>query len=408
MPPLRVLITCRELAVRAGSQLYTRDAAEELRRLGHSPVVFSPRLGEVAADLRSRGVAVINDLDQLGAPPSIIHGQHHQEAMAAMLRFPRVPALYVCHGWLPWEEAPPRFPSLLHYVAVDALRRDRLVLEHGIPDERVTILHNFVDLDRFRPRPPLPPRPRRALLLSNQASSRTFIPVVERACAASGLELTVAGFAAARSEERPEVILPSFDLVFARGRSALEAMAVGAAVVLCDIEGCGPLVGPDNFDSLRDLNFGMGALRPPVEEARLRAEIARYDPDDAGRVRDRVRREAGRLEAVERLLGLYEGLLAAAPSLSGEEHARACLEAASRYLSWLGPAVGTGGERLAAAETELASTRRELATTMEVLQALERSPFARLRGRLLGLRPLAATYRALRRLSSRTASRSPS
>ena len=418
MAPLRVLITCRELAVRAGSQLYTRDVAEELRRLGHSPVVYSPRPGEVAADLRSRGIAVIGDLDRLGAPPSVIHGQHHQEAMAAMLRFPGVPALYVCHGWLPWEEAPPRFPSLLRYVAVDALRRDRLVLEHGIPEERVSVLSNFVDLDRFRPRPPLPERPRRALLLSNQASSRTFVPRVERACAASGLELTVAGFAAGRPEARPEEILRSFDIVFARGRSALEAMAVGAAVVLCDVEGCGPLVGSGDFDRLRALNFGMGALRPPVEEGKLLTEIARYDPDDAARVRDRVRREAGRTEAVALLVELYEDLLAAAPALSGDGHARACLEAASRYLSWLGPAVDTGAERLAtagrdlenakrdlgAAEEELTSARRELSTVMEVLQTLERSPFSRLRGHLLGMRSVAALHRLLTRRGSNRSS----
>ncbi|HKI01078.1 MAG TPA: glycosyltransferase family 4 protein [Thermoanaerobaculia bacterium] len=380
---LRILITCRELAVRAGTQLYTRDVAEELRRLGHSPVVFSPRLGEVAAEIRSRGIAVIDSLDRLGEPPDVIHGQHHLEAMQAMLRFPTVPALYVCHGWLPWQEAPPRFPSLARYVAVDALRRDRLVLEHGIPESHVTVLHNFVDLDRFRPRPPLPPRPRRALLLSNQASARTFVPEIERACAASGLELTVAGFAAGRSI-RPEEILASHDLVFARGRAALEAMAVGAAVVLCDLEGSGPLVDSSNFDTLRNLNFGMGALRPPVEEERLRAAIGRYDPEDAARVRDRVRREAGREEAVEVLVGLYRELLAM-PRADAQD----CLRAASLYLSWLGPHTET-------AEDELARTAAELAAAQATLQALERSPFLRLRASLLGLTPLVALYRAVK------------
>ena len=54
-----------------------------------------------------------------------------------------------------------------------------------------------------------------------------------------------------------------------------------------------PLVDPESFDSLRDLNFGIGALRPPVSAERLRAEIRRYDPEQAARVRDRVRHEAG-------------------------------------------------------------------------------------------------------------------
>lgn len=381
-PALRVLITCRELGARAGTQLYTRDVAETLRELGHAPVVYSPRPGAVAEDLRARGVAVIADLGQLGSPPSVIHGQHHLEAMEAMLRFPGVPALFVCHGWLPWVEAPPRFPSLLHYVAVDLLRRDRLVLEHGIPESQVRIHHNFVDLDRFRPRQPLPPRPRRALLLSNQASGRTFVPAVESACAASGLELTVAGHAAGRPVERPEELLGSFDLVFARGRTALEAMAVGAAVILCDVEGDGPLVDPDNFASLRDLNFGMGALRPPVDEARLRGEIRRYDAEKAAQVQDRVRREAGRREAVERLVGLYRELIDDAPDLAAEPHLRECLAAAAHYVRWLTP-------HLAAAEDRVA-------TMAATLETMERSPFGRLRARLLALTPVVATWRAVK------------
>ena len=192
--PLRVLLTCRDLALRGGSQLYTRDVAAALRALGHTPIVFSPRLGSVASELRARGVAVIDSLDLLGEAPSVIHGQHHLEAMAAMLRFPAVPAVFVCHGWLPWQEAPPRFPSIGRYVAVDALRRDRLVFEHGIPDSEVEILPNFVDVSRFRVRPPLPDRPALALLFSNQATSEGGLTAaVRKACAHAGIALDVAG-----------------------------------------------------------------------------------------------------------------------------------------------------------------------------------------------------------------------
>lgn len=396
--PLRVLITCRELGIRAGTQLYTRDVAETLRELGHSPVVYSPRLGDVATELRSRGVAVINRLGQLGSPPSIIHGQHHLESMEAMLRFPSVPALFVCHGWLPWVEAPPRFPSLLRYVAVDALRRDRLVLEHGIPESRVTIFHNFVDLDRFQPRPPLPPRPRRALLLSNQAAPSTFLPAVERACAASGLELTVAGFAAGSSTPRPEKLLGSFDLVFARGRSALEAMAVGAAVILCDVEGAGPLVDSANFETLRDLNFGLGALRPPVHEERLRAEIQRYDPEEAERVRNRVRREAGRREAVARLVDLYREVIAAAPALDSEAHRQECLAATAHYLHWIGAHLAMAEETVVSTADRLDETEDRLATVAATLAAMERSPFGRLRARLVEMAPLVTAWRTVKGL----------
>jgi len=149
MAGLRILITNRSLAARGGSETYVRDLAVGLVRRGHTPIAYSTRLGDMAAELRAATVPVIDDLGLVGAPPDLIHGQHHLEAMTALLRFPRVPAVFVCHGWLPWEEAPPRFPRILRYVAVDWTCRDRLLFEHGIPEETIRVLLNAVDLERF-------------------------------------------------------------------------------------------------------------------------------------------------------------------------------------------------------------------------------------------------------------------
>ena len=62
------------------------------------------------------------------------------------------PALFFCHGWLPWEEKPLCFPRIRSYVAVDQVCRDRLVLEGGVPADRVRVVLNFVDTERFQPR----------------------------------------------------------------------------------------------------------------------------------------------------------------------------------------------------------------------------------------------------------------
>src|SRR5437660_11738141 len=169
MGGLRILITNNTLSARAGSELYVRDLATALLALGHTPIAYSTHLGEVARELRAATVPVIDDLNALATPPNLIHGHHHLDTMTALLHFPGVPAISFCHGWLPWEEAPPRFPRILRYVAVDHTCRDRLVLEHAIPENRIRVLLNFVDLERFRPRGPLPERPERALVFSNYA-----------------------------------------------------------------------------------------------------------------------------------------------------------------------------------------------------------------------------------------------
>ncbi len=383
--PLRVLITCRELAVRGGTQLYTRDLAQALRRLGQTPVVWSPWLGEVADEIRRAGIPVVESLDRLGEAPSVIHGQHHLEAMTAMLRFPEVPAIYVCHGWLPWQEAPPRFPTIGRYVAVDSLRKDRLVFEHGIAARDVEILPNFVDMERFRPRPPLPAAPARALVFSNQAEEGTsFLSAVRRACEEARLPVDVAGGLSGRVLDRPEEVLPAYDLVFARGRAALEAMAVGAAVVLCDREGSGPLVDSDRFDGLRDLNFGLGALTGPLAAERIGREIARYDRYDAARVSARVRRECGLGPVVERLLQIYREAIGRVAGRAPSDLRFEALASASDYLAWLGPLV----------ERQIQEAAGSHAGDAEALAELRRSPFSRLRARLLEFRPLVAAYRS--------------
>jgi len=99
-----------------------------------------------------------------------------------------------------------------------------------------------------------------------------------------GPELDVIGFGAGTGVSNPEHVLHRHDIVFATARCALEAMAVGAAVVLCDFGGVGPMVTGENFDRLRCMNFGQGALvlREPqvTSEKEVVANERRYRVDD--------------------------------------------------------------------------------------------------------------------------------
>jgi hypothetical protein len=150
---------------------------------------------------------VTDNLDSLATPPDVIHGQHHAETMTALLHFPDTPAVTVCHGWLPWPETPVRFPRIRCYVTVDHTCRDRLRFEHAIPEDRVSVLLNFADLDRFQPRGPLPPRPKHALVFSNNAGPDTYVRAVRGACERSGIVLDVVGQAAGVVSNQPEAML---------------------------------------------------------------------------------------------------------------------------------------------------------------------------------------------------------
>jgi hypothetical protein len=332
---LRVLLTNNSLARRNGSGLYLRDIALALLRRGHRPVAYSPTLGELAAEIRGLTIPVVSDLGALGEAPDVIHGQHHYETMTALLHFPRTPAISFCHGWLPWQEAPPAFPRIARYVAVDDLCRERLVSEHGVPAEKVVVLLNFVDLDRFRPRRPLPPAPRRALVFSNDLHDRNGLPAIRAACAGEGLEVDVVGIASRSATARPEDVLPRYDLVFAKGRAALEALAVGCAVVVCDARGLGGMVTLERLAGLRRLNFGIRTQQGPLVAGLLATEIRKYSEADAALVSAEIRRSAALDLAVDELIGLYG--LAIDEFRRGEPDPAGELRAAATYLRrWSG------------------------------------------------------------------------
>src|SRR5215213_6250539 len=166
MPGLKILIVNATLASFTGTETYVWDLARGLLRKGHSPIVYAPELGSIAQQLRSSTIPVVDNLNLAGAIPDIIHGNHNTELITALLHFESVPAVFYCHSWTDWISSPPAHPRILAYVGVDDTCRDRLVCEHGIPEKRVRVQLHGIDLERFRPREPLPERLARALIFS--------------------------------------------------------------------------------------------------------------------------------------------------------------------------------------------------------------------------------------------------
>ena len=308
---MRVLLTNHRLCDQTGSELWVRDVALALLARGHQPILYSRHLGDLALRLRRATITVLNDLENLDHPPDLIHGHHHLETMTALTRFPGVPAVFFCHGWLPDEEAPPLHPRILRYVAVDELVRQRLRDECGIEKGRVETHLNFVDLERFSPRQkPLPVTARRALVFSNYATEWNYLPTIREACQTTGLALDVLGKESGQETQHPEDHLGDYDIVFAKGRAALEAAAVGSAVILCDRSGLGPMVSLSELPHLRSFNFGARLLGQRITPVNVAKEIASYDPLDATETAKALRREVCLDSYLDRLLDLYARSLA--------------------------------------------------------------------------------------------------
>jgi hypothetical protein len=344
---LKVLITNRVLVRGSGTEIVVRDLASELKNLGHEPVIYSPVLGPLAERVHALGVPVFSNFGQIEPVPDIIHGHHHAQTLAALLRFSNTPAIFVCHDATAWHDEPLIFPRVLRYVAVDSRCRKRLEQNTRIPPENIGVVLNAVDLSRFRPRSRLPARPARAVIFSNYASRWTHVAAVTKACKSLGIALDVIGKASNSASSHPEELLPRYDLVFAKARCALEAMAVGSAVVLCDFAGLGPMVSSDRFGELRKLNFGAGTLVRPLDPELIAAEIQKYDAHDAQLVSEQVRRAASLTGAITEWIDLYHDALDghALDQRSAEDRHVVELAAAAEYLEKWGYDARIGWEK---------------------------------------------------------------
>lgn len=385
MKNLRILITCEMLDGRRGTELYIRDVAVALLRMGHTPFIYTSQPGEVATELRNLTIPVVDRLDALAIVPDLIFGQHHLPTMTALLHFTDTPAVYVCHDWYGENAFAPRFPRLLRFIAVDATCRDRLIYEDGVDESRVRLIPNSVDLDRFPQRPPLPARPQRALIFSNYTRENPHVAALRRACAEKGIQLDVIGEQMNNAVIKPEEVLKDYDIVFAKGRAALEALATGCAVIVYSgIRFLGPMVRANDLDTLLTLNLGIRAMGNELtpEELGLRAEVelGRYDPIDAGEATAVARGRASQLMALQTIAELCEEVI------NEYEETRAELD---RGLE--GPAAARYLERLQAQRLMLIAQQ----------QSMQDSTVAKLNARLRRFPRLAEALRPLARVLSR-------
>jgi hypothetical protein len=329
------LIATHSLTGLSGTDLYTRDLALALLRSGWLPVVYSKIAGRIADELRGATIPVVSELDALTAAPQIIHGHHHLETLACLSRFPNVPAIFVCHDALAWHSVPPLSPRIGAYVAVDRNCRDRMMLEHRIPEGSIRILSNAVELHRFRQRSVLPDRPRRALVFSNQAREDTWIAPIRRACQRRGIATDVIGIGSGHYAERPEDLLSAYDVIFGKARCALEALATGAAVIVCDSAGLAGMVTTANVDELRQLNFGVRTLTRPITNETVEQELARYDPRNVRAVSDKIRAVASVDLLAADFISLYEDVSSRQVRIAPDEEFLATSRSLDRVMTAL-------------------------------------------------------------------------
>jgi hypothetical protein len=158
------------------------------------------------------------------------------------------------------------------------------------------------------------------------------------------LELDCIGYYFGRLIDAPEKVLPRYDIVFASGLSAIEALASGCAVVVLGRTSCGEMVQPENFDRFREANFSIANNSPPPSVEKIEDELRRYSPEACSRVAERLRDEADFRKSIAKLVSIYERVVeqhrVCPPDFRGESLA------VSRYLRRIVPLIRKTDEML--------------------------------------------------------------
>lgn len=301
---MKILITNNSLANLGGSEWVAIELAKTLFSRGHEVAACSSQIGEAGSLLRGMSVPTIPD--PLASPfkPDIIHGQHHLDTMRALCAFPDVPAIYHCHGFVPWVEDPPAHPRILHYVGMCSSISRRICLLLGLPDQKVTTVPNWVDLRRFRfVRNPVQ-KPQKALLyLRSFDRNGWHASQLCQAFETMGIKLNL--WLPQGDTLAPEVVLPEYDIVLASGRSAVEAMASGCAVLPISPSSCLDLVDLSNFDLFQSQNFSPKLSAGHFNAQAIMNAISSYDPARVAAVTAFVRSKCALDAAVDVLESLY-------------------------------------------------------------------------------------------------------
>ncbi|MEM7013297.1 MAG: glycosyltransferase [Verrucomicrobiota bacterium] len=306
---MNILFTNFRMADRTGSEVYLADLSRLFVDHGHQVGIFASKVGRLAEELVDHGVCTYEHPDDLPFKPDVIHGQYNLETMIALMTFPSAPAVYHCHSHLQRREHPPIHPRLRRYLALTTKIGDWLTGELGLIDGAVAVTPSFVDFERFGEPRRVPEKPVRALVYDKGTAAGKHLDTLSNSCICAGIELDVLADLVGKTSTRPEKLLPNYDLVFATGRAALEALATGCGVITANGGRFGELVTTNNLATMRESNFSVSENDGEQSVELLLGILRSWDWRSLAPVASRLRKELAPETVLEAHLQIYKEVI---------------------------------------------------------------------------------------------------
>jgi O-antigen biosynthesis protein len=307
---MRILLTNRALAARGGSESYLETIAPELRRLEHEVVLYAPQCGELAESLRAAGFRVVDSVSDIPDDLDVIHGQHRDAVARVRSRFPSTPLVYASHSWFIPLEEPVAELAASAYLTFNDRTFARLAAHEGIQRHQIVRLTQPVTVTHgHSARTPIRPQVERVAVVSRNLIARTA--ELRDACDRLGLHLTLVGALGAESRDaRTEMM--SADVVVAIGRTALEAMALGRAVLIADESTVSGWMTAESYPALEAAGFvGSGLAVSPASVVEL---LEGYEPELGTAARTLALSHHAAPHHAAALVEVYRSVLGAAPT----------------------------------------------------------------------------------------------
>ena len=305
---MNILITNFILNTPSGTETYVYELAIELHNRGHHVEIFTLLKGDLAKSLIDYGIHVSTDLKKIKKMPDCIHAHHNITTLKTAAFFKKTPIVYFIHDRTHFHDYPFRHPNILKYIAVDYNCKDRY-LENGFEDNDIEIIYNWANLARFKQRKTISETPKKALAFSNYMSQTHIFPFIKEACLSEGIEIDLIGSGNGNATTTPENILEKYDIIFGKAKAVIEAMATGAAVIVCDFRGLAEFVTPENMFHYRKYNFGMKLMTNTIQTDLIVREIRKYNPENILKVSNFIRKEADFMSIVSQLENTYSTVI---------------------------------------------------------------------------------------------------
>ncbi len=271
---MRFVLGNRLMAEVGGTEVHLVTLAEHLQRLGHEAVIYSPELGPYAEYARSRGLEVESEPSKLPGECDVLLSQDMLVAYDLAARYPRaLHAFRICGDVFDFQ-LPPLREGVVDLVIGLSDRYARLAEGCAI-NAPVVRLRISVDVDLRTPVGGIRNPPRRAVMLGNYGYRFDWVRSV---WGEHGIEVERVGANGSRPSYDVATALAGADIVVAKSRATLEAMACGRAVYVYDVFGGDGWVTPSIYPELEADNFAGLATDRVIGPAELANDLAEYHP----------------------------------------------------------------------------------------------------------------------------------